>query len=136
MCGPRCITPFMSHQHLSQHTIPLCDTTFQIAPYRSRYGSRTRPHLALHPISHYVPHSMHSTPHFRSHHKWPHYAHHRRHHCHRISQAAPHVLHNCVIPPHLTVITPNSTSHYHVSRNIPHVRIPHILHPTTESQLA
>ena len=31
-----------------------------------------------------------------------------------------HILHNCIIPPHLTVITPNSTSHYHVLHNIPH----------------
>ena len=38
-----------------------------------------------------------------------------------------------IIPPHLTVITPNSTSHYHVSHNIPHHRSVHhhfSLHPT------
>ena len=41
---------------------------------------------------------------------------------------------SCIIPPHLvTVITPNSTSHYHVSHNIPHHRSVHhhFLHPTT-----
>ena len=42
------------------------------------------------------------------------------------------VLHNCIIPPHLTVITPNSTSHYHVSHNSPYrTSVHHILHPTT-----
>ena len=67
------IAHFISHQHLSQHTIPLCNTisvsnltisaTLCIAPHR----------LALHPIftfltDHITPRSMYSTPHFRSRH--------------------------------------------------------------------
>ena len=52
---------------------------------------------------------------------------------HRISQAAPHVLHNCIVPSHQTVVTPSSTSHYHVSHNFPHHTSVHhhFLHPTT-----
>ena len=40
---------------------------------------------------------------------------------------------SCIILPHLTVITPNSTSHCRVSHNIPHHTSVHhhILHPTT-----
>ena len=52
---------------------------------------------------------------------------------HHITQLiAPHFtcFVSCIIPPHL--ITPNSTSHYHVSHNIPHHTVHHhILHPTT-----
>ena len=88
---------------------------FQIAPYR----------LALHPIFtfltyHITPHSMYSMPHFRSHHilATSHLA------SHFTQDIAPHFTcsTSCIIPPHLTVITPigNSTSHYHVSHNIPH----------------
>ena len=86
---PHGITHFISHQHLSQHTIPLCNTIlFHItpAPLAAHYSTlqyhisnRTvsatlciTQHLALHPISHQVtfhitPHSM-FPPHFISHH--------------------------------------------------------------------
>ena len=60
---PHHITHFISHQHRSQHTIPLCITIFQTSPLISATLCIT-PHLALHPILHYV----HITPHFRSHH--------------------------------------------------------------------
>ena len=65
---------FISHQHLSQYTVPLCNTIFQISPYRPHYASH---HISLevHPIFtlltyHITPHSMYSTPQctFRSHH--------------------------------------------------------------------
>ena len=50
-----------------------------------------------------------------------------------------HILHNCIIPPHLTVIPPNSTPHYHFSHNIPqrhHIlyqsyHLPHLATPPT-----
>ena len=54
---PHRIAHFISHQHLPQHTIPLCSTIFQIAwPLISAtlYIYIT-PHLALHPVLHYVP---------------------------------------------------------------------------------
>ena len=73
-------------------------------------------------VSHCTPFHITDVPHkatFRSHH-WPH------HLCVAPPHLAPHhILHNiaphftcstsCIIPPHLTVIAPNSTSHYHVS---------------------
>ena len=63
---PHHLAHFISHQHLSQHAIPLCNTIFQNAPYRPHHASHHWP-LALHPISLYrrtiTPQSMHSTPH-------------------------------------------------------------------------
>ena len=53
---PHHIAHFISHQHLSQYTIPLCNTMFKIAPLISATLCIT-PHLALHPILHYVPHN-------------------------------------------------------------------------------
>ena len=112
-------------------------TDFAIPYFKSHHIGHIMHHTAtsrIDPISHYVPHNatfhvLHAT--FQISHTtiyWPHYAsnHHITHHStfyttlHRISQAASRDLHNCIIPPHLTVITPNSTSHYHVSHNIPH----------------
>ena len=66
------ITPCVSHQHISQHIMPLCNTIFQIA---ATYASR---HIS-HPISHYIPHNttfhvLHAT--FRVTTHWPHYASH------------------------------------------------------------
>ena len=59
----------ISHQHLSQHTIPLCSTIFQIAPYRPRYASHHISRCTPFQIAfHITPHSMYSTLHFRSHH--------------------------------------------------------------------
>ena len=80
----------------------------------------TRPPLALHPVSHCIPHNAtFQIISYIGHIIAPH------HILHRISQAAPHVLHNCIIPSHQSVITPNSTSHCHVSHNIPyHISIP------------
>ena len=49
---PHHIAHFISHQHLSQHT----NTIFKIAPLISATLCIT-PHLALHPILHYVPHN-------------------------------------------------------------------------------
>ena len=94
------------------------------------------PHYASHHISHctpfhnmyqITPHSMYFTPHFRS------------RHILATSCASHHISHHIAfyttlhcIPPHLTVITPDSTSHYHVSHNIPHHTVHYpILHPTT-----
>jgi len=53
---PHHIAHFISHQHLSQYTIPFCNTIFKIAPLISATLCIT-PHLALHPILHYVPHN-------------------------------------------------------------------------------
>ena len=120
------MTHFISHQHRSQHTIPLCITIFQTSPLISATLCIT-PHLALHPILHCVTHkaTFQITPYIG--------------HMHRTTTDISHhttfrILHNCIIPPrHLTVITPSSTSHYHVSRNTPHHTAihHHILHHTT-----
>ena len=123
----------ISHQHHSQHTIPLCNTIFQIAPLISATLC-IAPHLASHFTFPIALHSMYSMPHFRSHvlatlcvapRITPHFT--------QVSCTAFHILHNSIIPPHLTMITPNSTYHYHVSHNIPHHTSVHhhILHPTT-----
>ena len=97
--------------------------------------SRIAPHFTL--TYHITSHSMHSTPQFQI---TPYIGHIIYASHHHISH---HILHNiashftcspsCTIPPHLTVITPNSTSHYHVSHNIPHHGSVHhhFLHPTT-----
>ena len=130
---PRHITPALlaAHYstlqyHISNRTISatLCVTSC-VAPHFTFYV----PHVPCTPrhISDYTIY-------------WPHYAshYHISHHTttlHCISQAAPHVLHNCIIPPHLTVVTPNSTSHYHVdiTFHIAHqyTTTRDILHPTT-----
>ena len=61
------VTHFILRQHLS--TIPLCNTIFQIAPYRPHYASHHISHCTpFHITFHITPHSMYSTPHFRSHH--------------------------------------------------------------------
>ena len=132
--------------HIPRHTIiphhitpsPLAAhySTLQYHWYRPHMHRTTSvSHCILFYITfHIKPHSMYSTPHFRSHHILatlcitPHFTQH--------SGTAFHLLHNRIIPPHLTVITPNSTSHYHVSHNwhsMPHrtVRHHHILHRTT-----
>ena len=118
VCGPHYITHFISHQHLLQHTIPLCNTTFQIAPYWSHYIAPYWSHYGSHGhVSHCTPfhitfHLPCTPRHISDHTISGHYASHHRHLAHHISQAAPHhVLHNCIIP-HLTVITSNSTSHH------------------------
>ena len=135
---PHHIAHFISHQHLSQHTIPLCNTIFKIAPLISATLCIT-PHqpLALHLILHYVPHNatfhvLHATFKITPYH-WPHYASH-----HHISPSH-HILHNwhscgtafriCIIPPHQSDHT-QSTAH-----NIPHHTSVHhhIIHPTTKS---
>ena len=125
------ITHYISHQHGSQHTIPLCNTT-DIGHIMQRTTSVSHC-ILFHITFHITPHSMYSTPHFRSHRILatlcitPHFTQHRG--------TAFHLLHNHIIPPHLTVITPNSTFHYHVSHNwhsMPHHTVHHhILHPTT-----
>ena len=102
---------------------------FAIPYFKSPHVSATlylAPHLALHPISKYVQHNA------------------TFHTLHATFQITPYIGHSCAshhttfyttlhcIPPHLTVITPDSTSHYHVSHNIPHHTVHHhILHPTT-----
>ena len=95
--------------HIVQHTTSHC------TPFHVTYHKR--------------PHSMYSMAYFRSHHILailciapPHLT---SHHIFKTQRCTEfhmplHILHNCIIPPHLTVITPNSTSHYHVLRNIPH----------------
>ena len=105
--SPHHIAQFVSHQHLSQYTIPLCNTIrLQIAPYR--------PHLAFHPVSHYVLrnatfHVLHATFQiiYRPRYAYHHIPHHTTFYAtlHRAISRAPH-LHNCITPRHLTVITP------------------------------
>ena len=92
----------------------------------SSYVPHNTTFLVLHAtfqITPYIGHIMHTTtsritPHFT--------------HCTTFHMPL-HILHSCIIPPHLTVIAPNSTSHYHVSHNIPHHTSVHhhFLHPTT-----
>ena len=115
---------FKSHRigHIMHHT------TSRIAPY---FTSSCVPHNTtlhvLHATFHippYIGHIMHRpttsriTPHFT--------------HCTAFHMPL-HILHSCIIPPHLTVITPSYTSHYHISHNISHhISVHHhILHPTT-----
>ena len=104
--SPRHITPapLAAHYSTLQYHIYIAPCIGHIT-HHSRTTSRIVPHFT------YAPHnatcSMYSTPYFRS---------------RRILATSHHItfyttLH-CI--PHLTVITPNSTSHYHVSHNIPH----------------
>ena len=60
------IAHFILHQHLLQHTLPLCNTIFQIAPYQPHYASHHISHCTpFHKvIFHITPHSMYSTPRF------------------------------------------------------------------------
>ena len=147
------VTPFVTTSHISYHTAPLVaahhytlqyhisnrttSATLCITPLTSRIG----PHFIL-LTYHITPHSMYSTPH-----QFPitpyigHiiYASHYRISHHILHNIAPHFTcsPSCSIPPHLTVITPNSTSHCHVSHNIPHHRSVHhhlhISHNTTST---
>ena len=127
------VRPFLTISHISYHTntsIPFCNTIFQIALYRPHYASHHMSHCTpFHVTYHIRPHSMYSTAHFRSHHILailciapPHLT---SHHIFKTQRCTEfhmplHLLHNCIIPPHLTVITPNSTSHYHILHYIPH----------------
>ena len=130
---PHHITHFISHQHLYsilQYYISNCTVSATLG---------ITPHVALHPISRYIPHK--ATFHVlqATFQIAPWYTGHIMH-CTTIS-ASHHVLmthrilHNCIIPPHLTVITPKSTSHYHVdiTFHIAHqyTTTRDILHPTT-----
>ena len=96
---------YYKRQHLSQHTIPLFNTILQITPLisatlmhhaTSRIASRFTFYITFHMI----------TPHFRSHYighiSGPHPP-----HLTQFSCTAFRILHNCIIPPHLTVITPS-----------------------------
>ena len=67
------LTPsFLTISHISYHTStssPLCNTIFQIAPYRPHYASHHISHCTpFHIMFHITPHSMYTTPLFRSHH--------------------------------------------------------------------
>ena len=101
---PHHIVHFISHQHLLQHTSIL----------QFYFKSHHIGHIMHHTtdISHCTPTLlMYSTPVSDHTIYWPH-----------LCIAPPHLAHNiaphitcstsCIIPPHLTVITPNSTSHY------------------------
>ena len=121
--GPRHITPallaahyFTLQYHISNRTI---SATFCVAPHFTFYVPYNTPFHVLHAtfqITLYIGHitTSRTTPHCTAFHRPLH-------------------MHNCIIPPHLTVVTPNSTSHYHVSHNIPHHTSVHhhILHHTT-----
>ena len=110
----------VSHQHLSQHTIPLCSTIFQIAPYRPHYASHHISHCF--PIPQYALRNatfMYST--FQVTIYWPHYASH-------------YILHNIV--PHFTCSTSCIIASFHHiwpwSHPIPHpTTIFHIFHNTS-----
>ena len=122
------LTHFISHQHISRHTIPLYNTIFEkshhighIMHRRTTDGSHCTPvHIADVPHNATV-HVLHATSVSDHTIYWPH------HLCIAPSHLAPHFTYSpsCIIPPHRTVITPNSTSHYHVSHNIPHHRSVH-----------
>ena len=129
-CGPRHITPaplfhFAIRYFKSHHIGHIMHCTLHCTPF----------HITFH----IMPHSIYSTPHFRLHYILAIVMHRTSTSrttdttLHRISQAAPHVLHNCIVPSHQTVVTPSSTSHYHVSHNFPHHTSVHhhILHRTT-----
>ena len=77
--------------HITQ-AIPLCNTIISSRPISATLC--ITPHLALRPISHYVPHN--ATFHVLHTIYWPHYASHHHHILHlttlnRISHAAPHL---------------------------------------------
>ena len=111
--GPRHITPALLalQYHISNRTISatLCVTPC-VAPHFTFYVPHNATFHVLHAtfqITLYIGHvilrttTSRTTPHCTAFHRPLH-------------------MHNCIIPPHLTVVTPNSTSHYHVSHNIPH----------------
>ena len=112
----------ISHQHLSQHTIPLCNNIFQIAAYRPQYASHHW-RLALHPISYYWRTTWRHIPCTRRHISdhtlyWP-------HHLCTPPHLAPHFTQD-IAPhshaPHLTVITliPHPTAVFHITFHITH----------------
>ena len=80
------VTHFILRQHLS--TIPLCNTIFQIAPYRPHYASHHISHCTQHftlLTYHIAPHSMYfSTPHLSASH------HHISHHTTLLHNTAQH----------------------------------------------
>ena len=93
-----------SQYHISNLTISAALCIAYCTPFHNMYHIPCTPrHISDHTIY------------------WPHYAthHHVSHHAIYISDIAPHFTcsTSCIIPPHLTVIAPNSTSHYHVSNN-------------------
>ena len=133
---PHHLAHFMPHQHLSRHI-----------PLQYHISNRTIGHIMHHTtdISHCTPFhftllTYHITPQFQIHHilatsfmrRTTNMTTSRPTFCTTI---APHFTCSppCIIPPHLTVITHNSASDYHVSRNTPHHRSGHhyFLHPTT-----
>ena len=119
--GPRHITPALLalQYHISNRTISATCVTSCVVPHFTFYVPYNTPFHVLHAtfqITLYIGHitTSRTTPHCTAFHRPLH-------------------MHNCIIPPHLTVVTPNSTSHYHVSHNIPHRTSVHhhILHRTT-----
>ena len=107
------------------------------SPYRTNTYRSTLFHFAIpyfksHRIGHIMHHTTSRTPFlitfratFHIHHAtfqitpynyWPHYASHHILHNGGTAFHMLHILHNCILPPHLIVIT----SHYHVLHNIPH----------------
>ena len=95
---------YYKHQHLSQHTIPLFNTILQITPLISATLMHHATSRIASRFTFYI--TFHITPHFRSHY----IGHTSRPHPPHLTQfscTAFRILHNCIIPPHLTVITPN-----------------------------
>ena len=129
-------TPFLTISHISYRTSTSRGTLFHFAiPYfKSHHIGHIMRCTPFHITD--VPHSMYSTPHQCQITPYGHIIYASHHHIsHHILHMAPHFTcsPSCIIPPHLTVITPSSTSHYYVTHNIPHhgsVRH-HFLHPTT-----
>ena len=121
---PHHIAHFISHQHLSLFhlAIPYLKSHHW---YRPHYASCHISHcIPFYITFHITPHSMYSTPHLRSRHILatlcitpPHLPSH--HILHNI--VAPHSA-SCIIPPHLTVITPNPhpATMFHITFHITH----------------
>ena len=106
---PPRITYFISHQHLSQHT---GYSTLQYISATVMHHATSR--IASHFTFYIMPHSMYSTPHFRPHHILATL-------CIAPPYLTQHSTASCITAFHLTVTTPKSTSHYHVSHNVPHI---------------
>ena len=136
------VAPFLTTSHNSYHTSTSSRSTlfhFAIPYFKSHHIghimnhttniSHAAPHFTL-LTYHITPHSMYSTPH-----QFPITPYVGRIIYASLYRISHHILHNiaphftcspsCIIPPHLTVITPNSTSHCHVPHNIPHHRSVH-----------
>ena len=135
-CITHCIIPHQTpsdipnHITFPRHTItphPIAPTPLAAHYFTLQYNISNRtvsatlcitPHLAPHFVITFRAtfHIHHATFQITPYNYWPHYASHHILHNGGTAFHMLHILHNCILPPHLIVIT----SHYHVLHSIPH----------------